>query len=631
LREMGKKGYLGKILRVDLTKGKTTVEDFPDELARKFLGANGLAIHTLYWELRPGIDPLGKENKIVFGAGPLVGTILPFISRTYVASKSPLTGLFADATAGGFWSAELKYAGYDAVIVEGLSKEPVYLWVKDGKAEIRDAGHLWGKTTYEAQETICRELGERRAQSVCIGPAGENRVRYAGVFAGVHAAARCGLGAVMGSKGLKAITVKGSMDVEVADMKGLKEWLETVPYAKFPGSGLDKGYSSRGTMILPELFQQFGLWGTENWSRETYDESGETLFHSTWLKGQVRRNSCFSCVATCPGVYRVPDGPYQGTVTEGPEYETVYALGSMCLVPDIRAVVKFDRLCDEYGLDSISTGVTLAFAMECVRRGLISRDQLDGIDLRFGNAEAMIQMIEKIVKREGIGDLLAEGTRIASQKIGKGSEAFAINTKGLEHPGHSTRGTKGMGLGFAVGTRGAHHHDGRDFEYAPNPLLDYDGNRERATGKGAMQGIITRWTAAADCMGYCHFAEKLYGIRLQDVHVKMLNLVTGFDFTLEELVRVGERVYTLERLFQVREGVSRKDDRLPERFFKESIPGGPHRGAIMTKEELDLMLDEFYESHGWDRNGIPTRKRLKELGLEDYLPLQSEGNCEPGK
>jgi len=615
---MGKKGYMGKILRVDLTSGQTRVEDFPDDLARKFIGANGLAIHTLYRELEPGIDPLGDQNKMVFAAGPLVGTILPFISRTYVAAKSPLTGLFADATAGGFWAPELKYAGYDAVIVEGVSDRPVYLWISDGRAEIRDAKHLWGKTTSEAQNLIHNEVGEPRAQSVCVGPAGESIVRYAGILAGVHAAARCGLGAVMGSKKLKAITVKGSQDVEVADIKGLKEWLEKRPYTEFPGSSLDKGYSSRGTVMLPELFQNFGLWGTSNWRRETYDESKEGLFHSTWVKGGVRRNSCFSCIATCPGVYRVPDGPYKGTVTEGPEYETVYALGSLCMNSDMRAVARMDHFCDEYGLDTISTGVTLAFAMECVEKGLFAKDQLEGIDLRFGNVEAMIQMIEKITRREGVGNLLAEGTRIAAQRLGRGAEYFAINTKGLEHPGHSTRGTKGMGLGFAVGTRGAHHHDGRDFEYAPNPLIDYDGDRERAEGKGVMQGIITRWTAAADCMGFCHFAEKLYGNRLTQDHVDMLNLVTGSDFTLEELIRVGERVFTLERLFQVREGVSRVQDKLPERFFKEPIPAGPHKGAIMTQEELDLMLDEFYESHGWDKNGIPTPERLKELGLEEY-------------
>jgi aldehyde:ferredoxin oxidoreductase len=609
------KGYMGKIIRINLSSKKIWLQEITDEMACRYLGGNGFAARILYDELKPGIDALSPENKIFIGSGPLNGTRIPFCVKTYAASKSPLTGLWGDTNCGGHFSAELKFTGHDAVVVEGKAEKPVYISILDDEIKINDASHLWGKTTYETEEIIKKDLGEKGAYSIGIGPAGENLVRFACLISNYRAGGRCGLGAVMGSKNLKAIAVKGSRDIEVADLNGLERYVSEVRFKKFPGSTLDKGYSTLGTPMLQSIFNKLGLLGTKNWTDEVFDEI-DKISYDALHKYEIKRSSCFGCIAHCCGVYKVIDGPYAGVMNEGPEYESIYALGPMCLNSDAASLIKMDRMCDELGLDTISTGVTLAFAMECREKGILKKEDTDGIDLRFGNPEAMILMIERIAYRKGFGSILAEGTKKAAEKIGKGAEYYAINTKGLEHPGHSTRGTKGMALSYAIGNRGAHHHDGRDFEYSPNPLLGYNGDTESIEGKGKMVAKITRWTAFADCCCYCHFAEKVYGILISQEHVTQINLVTGMDVTLEDLWRIGERVYTLERLFNVREGVRRSHDTVPERFFKEPIPRGPHKAAILTQDELNKMLDEFYEDYGWNKKtGIPTEERLKLLGL----------------
>jgi len=612
------KGFMGQILRVNLSTGKVSKQELTDDLARMYLGSNGFAARILYDELKPGIEPLSPENKMFFGAGPLVATGLPFTARTYLATKSPLTGIWGDSTAGGSWATMFKRAGYDALIVEGKAEKPVYISIIDDDVEIKSAEHLWGLTTFETQDAIKAELG-KDTRVACIGSGGENLVKYAGIMSDLKFHGRTGGGAVMGTKKLKAIAVKGSAVPEVADRQGLKRCITEIAHEKYPGSGLDKGIGSKGTQFLAGFFNKKGLLGNRNWQSLVFEPADK--WYETLQKYLVGRHSCYGCLARCTQEFKVTDGPYEGAWSSGVEWETLYALGSSCYNSDVSSIVKMNNMCSSYGIDTISTGLTLAFAMECYEKGLISQEQMDGIDLRFGNAEAMVSMIDEIAQRKGFGDILAEGTRRAAEVIGKGAEKFAMHVKGLEIPGYGLRVMKGMALGYAVGSRGAHHHDGRPFDHSPNPAFNYDGNLKAYKGKGKIQSTITHWTACLDCMGSCHFAGFLTGEYLSEGYVEQVNLVTGMGFTLQDLWDIGERAYTLERAFNVREGVRRKDDTVPERFLTEPVPDGPHKGAILKKEELDEMLDEFYEEYGWDKTtGIPTKERWEKLGFrkEDY-------------
>ena len=612
------KGYMGQILRVNLSTGKVSKQELTDELARMYLGPNGFAARILYDELKPGIDPLSPENKMFFGAGPLVGTGLPFTARTYLATKSPLTGIWGDSTAGGYWATALKRAGYDALIVEGKAEKPVYVSITDGDVEIKSAEHLRGLTTYKTEDAIKAELG-KGTHLLCIGPGGENLVKYACIMTDSKFLGRTGVGAAMGSKNLKAIAVKGSAIPEVADRQGLKRYITEIAHEKYPGSGLDKGIGSRGTQFLAGLFNNKGLLGRRNWQSLVFEPADK--WYETLQKYLVGTHSCYGCVAHCTHEFKVTEGPYKGAWSSGVEWETLFALGSNCYNSDVSSIVKMNNMCGSYGLDTISTGVTLAFAMECHEKGLIRKGQMDGIDLRFGNPEAMVSMIDEIAQRKGFGDILAEGTRRAAKIIGKGAEKFAMHVKGLEIPAYGPRAMKGMALGYAVGSRGASHHDGRPFDHNPNPALNYDGNMEAYKGKGRIQSIISHWTACLDCMGFCHFAGFMTGEYLSEGYVEQANLVTGMGLTLRDLWDIGERAYTLERAFNVREGIRRKDDTVPERFLTEPVPDGPHKGAILKKEELDEMLDEFYEDYGWDKaTGVPTKERWQKLGfsMEDY-------------
>ena len=613
------KGYMGQILRVNLSTGKVSKGEVTDDLARMYLGSNGFAARILYDELKPGIDPLSPENKMFFGAGPLVGTGLPFAPRTYVATKSPLTGIWGDSTAGDYWAAGLKRAGYDAVIVEGRAGKPVYISIIDDDVKIKSAEHLWGLTTYETQDAIKDELG-RDTHVLRIGPAGENLVKYACIVVGLKFLGRTGVGAVMGSKKLKAIAVKGSKSaVEVANPAGLREYIDRIASVEYPGSRMDTGYGSKGSQSSEELLSSRGVLGTRNWHNLVWKPADE--WYEVSRKYMVASHSCSGCIAHCGRQFKVTDGPYKGTWTSGIEYETLFSLGSNCCISDLREIIKTDSMCGSYGLDTVSTGVALSFAMECYDRGFVSKEQMDGIDLRFGNAEAMISMIDEIAQRKGFGDILAEGTRSAAKVIGKGTDKFAMHVKGLELPGHGVRVIKGMACGYAIGSRGAHHHDGRPFDYHPNPVFNYDGDMEAYRGKGKIQGTITHWTACMDCMGACHFGARLTGEYISEKHTAQINLVTGMELTVQDLWDIGERAYTLERAFNVREGIRRKDDIVPQRFLTEPVPDGPHKGAILKKEELDEMLDEFYEEYGWDKaTGIPTKERWEKLGfsMEDY-------------
>ena len=607
-------GYAGKFLRLNFTDKQASTMPLTKEMARMFVGGNGFAIKILYDELAAGIDPLGPENKVVIANGPIQGTLIPTAGRTAVAAKSPLTGGFFDAYGGGCFGPELKYAGYDGIIIEGQAKEPTYVTIYDDEVQFKDASHLWGKTTFEIQEMLKKELDDPKIQTACIGQGGENLVRYAAVIWGARAAGRGGLGAVLGSKKVKAISVRGSKDVKVPDVEKFKNYL-TELYEKIisnPGTG--QALPTLGTPGVTTTQNKLGVLGTNNWQTEVFDEV-EKISGEVMKEKMVKRDrGCFSCPIRCTKMSYVKSGPYTGTFDEGPEYETIFAFGSMCGIPSIEAIAKADRLSDEYSLDTISMGAVAAFAMECYEKGILTKKDTDGLDLKFGNDEALIELIHKVAKREGIGDILAEGCDIAAKKIGKGSEKFVSTIKGCEMAGHSPRGNKGFGLGVATGTRGGSHQDARPtaerIGKAPTDRKTTEGKPEYAMG-------TQHTTTLQDSMCVCRMTEGIYGLwEITNEHLNTVNVVTGMGLTLEEITKCAERIVNLERAFNCREGFDREMDILSPRFMTEPIPEGPSKGMYYPKDELEKLKDKYYDLRGWDRKtGMPTKQKLEELGL----------------
>ncbi|MCW3975661.1 MAG: aldehyde ferredoxin oxidoreductase family protein [Candidatus Bathyarchaeota archaeon] len=607
-------GYAGKFLRLNLTDKKATTLPLTKEMARMLIGGNGFAVKILYDELKAGIDPLGPENKVVFANGPIQGTIIPTAGRNVVASKSPATGGFFDSYGGGCFGPELKYAGYDGIIVEGQAKEPTYVTVNDDDIEFKDASHLWGKMTFETQEILRKEIGDPKIQITCIGPGGEKLVKFAAVIWGARAAGRGGVGAVLGSKKLKAISVRGSQDVNVPDIDAFEKYL-TELYGKIisnPGTG--QALPKLGTPGVTTVQNQLGILGTNNWQTEVFDKA-EKISGDVMRKNMVVRDrGCFACPIRCTKMSYVRDGPYAGTFDEGPEYETIFAFGSMCGIPSLEAIAKADLLSDEYGIDTISAGAVTAFAMECYKEGILSKDDVDGIDMTFGNDSALIEMIHKIGKREGIGDLMAEGTDRAAIKIGKGAEKFSSAIKGLEMAGHSPRGMKGFGIGVATGTRGGSHQDARP---TGERIGKSPTDRFTTEGKPAYAIGTQHTTTMQDAMCVCRMTEGIYGLwEISVEHLNTINIVTGMNLSLEELALCAERIVNLERAFNCREGMNRESDVLSIRFMTEPIPEGPSKGMYYPSGELEKLKDEYYEIRGWDKKtGVPTKQKFEELGL----------------
>ena len=618
-------GYTGKILRVDLSKSKISEESPDPNSIRMFLGGSGLATKYLFDEVRPGIDPLGPENKLIFMTGPLTGTISPSAGRYTVVAKSPLTGIWGQANSAGFWGVDFKRSGFDGVIFEGVSSEPVYLVTDDGKAELRDAKNLWGKNVFETTRLIKEELGER-FNVACIGIAGENLVRYASIMNDLHrAAGRCGMGAVMGSKRLKAIAARGTKKIEVANEKELREVVGKLREVVGKAHELSKesiikiSLETYGTAVALDLVNIRGGLPTRNWQTGCFPKADEISGSAIVDKVLVGRKACFACFIKCGRVSEVKTGPY--TVKgEGPEYESVGALGSMCGIDNLEAITFAHILCNDYGLDSISTGSTIAFAMECYEKGLLTKSDTDGLELKFGDPDVVIALVHKIAKREGFGNLLAEGTRIVSKKIGKGSERFAMHVKGLELPAYDSRAAKITGLAFATSNRGGCHItayvQAPSFLSLPLPLLREEDREpfdpfledpKLAKIVKDMEDAFTIFDSASMC--------KFMGLILPaDTWAKMISAITGWtEFDEEEFRKMGERIYNLERIFNVREGLTRADDTLPKRLLEDPLPEGPAAGHVV---HLDPMLDAYYDLRGWDKKtGKPTFEKLKELGL----------------
>jgi len=609
------KGYIGKILRVNLSRGTFHDEPLSNELAENFIGGAGMAARILYQELKPGIDPFSEDNKLVMLAGPVAGTMVPAGSRMGAYSKSPQTNSFFHSSCGGHFAPELKYAGYDGIIFEGKSPQPVYLFIDDGQPELRDARHLWGKKSYETQELLLEELGSGEIQIAAIGPAAEHMVRFAGIFCGCRALARGGLGAVMGSKNVKAVAVRGYGSIEIPDYARAEAYYKEI-YAKFKATpSTSQVLPTYGTPVLVNANNSLGVFGYKNWQEELYPDA-QGLSGEVMKEKIVKRNkSCFACPVGSGKYCVVGAGAYAGFINEGPEYEDIFSFGSMCGHNDIEVVCAAERFCDDMGMDAIEAGVAIAFAMECFEKGLITTKETDGMELRFGRADLILPMIEKMALRQGfIGDLLAEGVKRAAEKIGQGSEFFAMHNKGLTFAGHSARGMPGFALGYATGPRGGSHHDGR-------PTGERTGlvKRETIEGKAEYTARINHLNILTDSMILCHLAEAVWGpLDVTETVVQAINVVTGMDLSLEDGKKTAERIWNQIRAFAVREGYRRKDDKLPPRFMEEPIKDGPSKGMVISREMLDRMLDEYYAFRGWDKEtGIPTRERLISLGLED--------------
>ncbi len=610
-------GYLEKILRVNLSGGKITTEKLKEETQKKYLGGSGLAARILYDELKPGIDPLGPENKLVFATGPLTGTKVPSSGRHLVAAKSPLTGIWGEATSGGFWGVELKFAGFDAIVVEGKSDTPAYLWINDGDAELRDASSIWGKNVYQTEDVIRENLVDAKVKVASIGPAGEKLVKIASIMNDKdRAAGRCGLGAVMGSKKLKAIAVRGTQSVPVEDPEMLnenaKKFREEIKVNSFISL-----LAEQGTNSIVLTMNTMGTLPTQYY-REGVFEDADKIDGNALMELTIKRFGCYGCPVACGrGRVEVRSGPFAGTSGGGPEYETVAAFGSLCLNSDLGSIIKAGIVCDQLGMDTISAGNIVAFSMECYERGILTREDVDGLELTWGNSEALVKLVEKMGMKEGIGEILSEGVRNASQKIGRGSEEFAMHVKGLETPLHEPKGYKGLGLGYATSNRGACHLRPSpqmiEMMGEARPELGFDkvAGTYDVEGKGQVIKGLQDFKTTLDSLVLCSFIYDMY-IYFPHELAKMVTATTGYDFGTGELVRIGERIFNLKRLFNVREGLSKKDDTLPKRFLEEKTTKGPTAGQLV---ELEPMLNEYYEVRGWNEEGIPTKEKISELKL----------------
>ena len=613
-------GLMGNILRVNLEEGTILKEAIPEEVAKKFLGGRGLASKYLFDENRPGIDPLGPENKLIFFSGLITGTASPSASRYSVVTKSPLTNIWAQSSSGGRWGVDLKHAGFDGIIFEGISEKPVFLVIDDGVVQLRDATDLWGKNVTETTELLKQQLGAT-FNIASIGIAGENQVRYAAIMNDLHrAAGRCGVGAVMGSKKVKAIAVKGAQKIQIADRTAFKNVADK-QFELLGESILSAGLEAYGTNLVLDMVNVCGGLPTRNWQTGVCSFVDKINGEALSEKVLVRPVGCFACPIKCGRDSEIREGPYVGQKGEGPEYESVGTFGAMCDIDDLEAITMAHYLCNDYGLDTISTGSTIAFSMECFEKGMITKKSAEGMEIYFGNSNTMIELVHKIAKREGIGDLLAEGTKRIAQQLGQGSERFAMNVKGLELPAYDSRGAKITGLAFATANRGGDHITAyvQGPTYLASPFLVIEDseirdplqeNPEEAKVVKDMEDALTVFDAAGSC--------KFMGMSLDAKEWSdIIATLTGWQFTVEEFRKTGERIYNLERAFNVREGLTRADDTLPKRLLEDPLPEGPAAGQV---NKLEIFLDPYYEFRGWDKaTGKPTPEKLKELGLSDVI------------
>jgi aldehyde:ferredoxin oxidoreductase len=605
-------GYLGKLLWVDLTKKKITPEPLDEKIARQFIGGYGIGARLLFSRMKAGTDPLGPDNILGFITGPFTGTPAVSGTRFTVVGKSPLTGTWGDANCGGYFAAYLKFSGYDGVFFTGASEKPVYLFIDNGKAELKDASKLWGKDTYETEDIIQAELGKDVAVA-CIGPSGEKLACIAGI---VHTkgsvAGRSGLGAVMGSKRLKAVAVKGSIKVPVADEAGAKELRK-------------KCLSTLGGHV--EVLRKYGTTFTTAPSIEAGDSPVKN-YGGTAIKDfpdaksigaeavdeyHQKRIACYQCPIGCEAVMKESNGEYKWEAgSYRPEYETLVMLGSNCLITNAASLIKANDICNRYGVDTISAGSVMAFTMECYDKGYITKKDTGGIDMTWGNHQGMVAMLEKLCNREGFGDVLADGVRIAAQKIGKGAPASAIHVQGEEVPGHNPIATPAMATTYLTNATPARHTQGSEEHHAPGFLPEI--NRALYSGRGEAHKKGSNFQHALMCLGMCLFVNM--AVPNPDDIAVFTSLITGWDITTEELVTAGERIENMRQAFNLRDGIDITQNKLADRLLGRP----PHKEGPIAGVSVDAetMVKDYVTAMHWDpKTGKPGRKRLLELGLED--------------
>ncbi len=617
---MYKGGYNGKVLRINLTDQTSRQEELPLEIARNYIGGAGFGIKYLFDEVSAEADPLGPDNKLIFASGPFSGTNIPCASRMAVTAKSPLTGAVGMSLTGGYFPVELKFAGYDVLIVEGKAEKPTYVWIKDGEVKFRSAKKVWGMRTTDCQQIIKNELNDQNVRIACIGPAGENLSKMACIINELRAAGRKGLGAVMGSKNLKAIAIRGTGEVGIADKEKLKAARAEFTKAMKESPVLYPEFSKHGTPMVVDHTCAIGIFPTNNFSATGEFVPSDKIGVEMQMTRDTGSEHCYGCPVGCSQLKLAKTGPYAGILAEGPEYETFFSLGGETGVDNIDAIIAADRLADELGLDTISAGVAVGFAMELYEKGILSKKDTGGLDLHFGNHEAMIALLRMMAYREGLGNLLADGTKAAAEKIGKGSEKYAMHVKGLELPAYDVRGAKAHGLNYATSYTGADHNRGYAFQEIFGIPVPKAVDRFAVEGKGE----LTKWNqdtraVTCDCATMCAF---LLDMAVPAIATKntadLMEAVTGLKFTAEQVYQVGERLNNLAKAFNVKAGFTRADDTLPERLMTEPLKAGASKGHFISKEDLKLMLDEYYAARGWNPNtGAPTKAKLTELGLDD--------------
>ncbi len=596
-------GYRGTVLRVNLSTGEIKKEALDKELAKQYVGGRGLAEKMFANEVDHKIEPFDPDNKLFIAAGPLSGVqTVPTGGRYMVITKSPLTGTIASSNSGGRWGAELKFAGYDMVIIEGKSEKPVYISIEDEEVTIKDASHLWGKMTSETTEMLLKENNEK-AKVLNIGPGGEKLSRIAAVMNDLdRAAGRSGVGAVMGSKNLKAIVVKGSSKPEVADKDKLKEVVKRVNEKIRENGVTGQGLPTYGTAVLVNIINENGVFPAKNFQQSTFAQAEEISGETLAEKYLVKRVGCYGCPIACGRHCKVDD-----IESGGPEYETVWGFGADCGVSDLASVIKANYWCNEVGLDTISASATIASAMELYQRGMIKDEELDGLSLEFGNAEAVIEWTKRMGLREGLGDKMAEG----SYRLGEmyGAPEYSMSVKKQELPAYDPRAIQGQGLAYATSNRGGCHV--RAYLISPEILaLPEKLDRFEVAGKPEWVKIFQDLTAVIDSTGMCLFTS--FAMNADD-YADMINAVTGYDFDAASLLAAGDRIWNMEKLFNIDSGLGKADDTLPKRLLEEEIVDGPSKGSM---SQLDEMLPKYYDVRGWDAEGVPTEAKLAELGIQ---------------
>jgi aldehyde:ferredoxin oxidoreductase len=609
-------GYQGKILQVDLSAQQINIQPGSDGLYQQFIGGVGIASKIVYDRTSPGIDPLGPGNVLAAFTGPFTGTRVPSSSRHHYVALSPQTGILGESNVGGSWGVQLKKAGFDGVVVTGKADTPVYLWINDGQAELRDASPTWGQDAFDSAEWL-KDQTHQKATAAVIGQAGENMVSFASIphiDKIVRSAGRTGMGAVMGSKNLKAMVAYGTRAISVADDAALKSSVQqAIPHIRQATENFTKYGTSGGV----EKYEYIGNFPIQNWRGSRWEEgakkiSGETM-HDTILTGRL---SCRGCAIACGRHIKIEEGPYAPLDTEGPEYETIGTMGGECLVDDLEAICKANELCNRYGLDSISTGAVIAFGMEAYEKGIITKTDTDGLELKWGSGKAMVEMVHRIAKSAGIGKLLGKGVRMAAEELGGTAVEFAVHVKGLEPSAHDPRRFWSQALTYATAARGACHNRswGHAYELGLTiPELGYSKPHKSFEIEGLAEFVarLQDFQCLNDTLILCRFTQVGQGVSLTNAR-DWFTMVTGLEVNITEFMETGERIFNLKRLFNTRLGISRKDDFLPPRFMTMNRV---HKFKTNQLPPIGQMLNEYYEFRGWDEIGIPTQEKQAMLEL----------------